>query len=209
MRIAMIGATGLIGRALAPRLAATHDLLLIGRRAAGVPGAQERIAPMPEWPAMLADAQVDVAISTLGTTIKQAGSWEAFRAVDVDAVVSFARAARGAGARQFITVSTAMAMPGARNRYLALKGEAERVLGDIGFDRVDIVRPFLQRLCSCNSCCAHFVHHPFRNFALAGIAWITATPALSSTTPSSIGSPTLEGPMNMVTAESLVSKARQ
>lgn len=145
MRIAMIGATGLVGRALAPRLAATHEVLLIGRRTAGVSGAQERIAPMSEWPALLADVQVDIAISTLGTTIKQAGSWEDFRAVDVDAVLAFARAARGAGARQFISISTAMAMPGARNRYLALKGEAERDLGDIGYERLDIVRPGLLR----------------------------------------------------------------
>ena len=142
MRVAMIGATGLIGRALAPRLAAAHDLLLIGRRPAGVAGAEERIGAMSEWPALLAGETIDVAISTLGTTWKQAGSWEAFRAVDVEAVLGFARAA---GASQFVSVSTVGAAAGTRNQYLALKGEVEHNLDAIGFDRLDLIRPGLLR----------------------------------------------------------------
>ena len=63
MRIAMIGATGLIGRALAPRLvAAQHDVLLIGRRPAGIKGAEERVAPSDQWPGLLAGEAIDVAI---------------------------------------------------------------------------------------------------------------------------------------------------
>ena len=143
MRVAMIGATGLIGRSLAPRLAAAHDLLLIGRRSAGVAGAEERVAPVHEWPNLLAGETIDVAISTLGTTIAQAGSWDAFRAVDVDAVVAFARAARIAGARQLLSVSSVGANAGARSRYLAMKGDTEDRLAGIGFDRLDIVRPGL------------------------------------------------------------------
>ena len=145
MRVAMIGATGLIGRSLAPRLAAAHDLLLIGRRPAGVAGAEERIGAMSEWPALLAGETIDVAISTLGTTWKQAGSWEAFRAVDVEAVLGFARAARAAGAHQFVSVSTVGAAAETRNQYLALKGEVEHNLDAIGFDRLDLIRPGLLR----------------------------------------------------------------
>ena len=146
MRIAMIGGTGLIGRGLAPLLVAGgHELLLIGRRPAGVAGAAERLAPMADWPTLLADEPVDVAISTLGTTFRQAGSWAAFRAVDVDAVLAFASAAKAAGARQMMSVSSVGALPGARNRYLAMKGEVERGLCVIGFARLDIVRPGLLR----------------------------------------------------------------
>lgn len=145
MRVAMIGATGLIGRTLAARLAGSHELLLIGRRAAGVVGAQEKLGALADWPAMLAGESIDVAISTLGTTIKQAGSWEAFRAVDVAAVLAFAGAGKAAGARQMLSVSSVGALHGARNRYLAMKGEAERGLEQIGFERLDIVRPGLLR----------------------------------------------------------------
>ncbi len=144
MRIAMIGATGLIGRALAPLLvAAGHEVVLVGRRSAGVAAAREKIGPMADWPSMIADESADVAISTLGTTIKQAGSWDAFRAVDVDAVLGFAGAAKAAGARQMLSVSSVGALHGARNRYLAMKGEAERGLEQLKFERLDIVRPGL------------------------------------------------------------------
>jgi len=145
MRIAMIGATGLIGRALAPRLAATHELLLIGRRPAGVQGVEEQVAPLDEWPALLAGEKIDIAISTLGTTIRQAGSWNAFRAVDVTAVFGFAEAALTAGARQMLSVSSVGANASARNRYLAMKGAAEDGLAALGFERLDIVRPGLLR----------------------------------------------------------------
>lgn len=145
MRIAMIGATGLIGRSLALRLAGTHGLLLIGRRPARVPGAEERVAPITEWPALLAGERIDGAISTLGTTWKRAGSWDEFRAVDVDVVLDFAKAAQLAGARKMLIVSSVGALAGARNRYLALKGEVECQLEHIGFKRLDIVRPGLLR----------------------------------------------------------------
>ena len=144
-RIAMIGATGLIGRALAARLVGTHELLLIGRRSAGVGGAEEKLGAMADWPGLLAGERIDVAISTLGTTIRQAGSWEAFRAVDVDAVLGFAGAAKVAGARQMLSVSSVGAFHGARNRYLAMKGETERGLETLGFERLDIIRPGLLR----------------------------------------------------------------
>lgn len=145
MRIAMIGATGLIGQAMAARLVRRHDLLLIGRRSAGVVGAEEKLGAMADWPDLLVGKRVDVAISTLGTTIRQAGSWDAFRAVDVDAVLGFAGAAKAAGARQMLSVSSVGALHGARNKYLAMKGAAERGLGELGFERLDIVRPGLLR----------------------------------------------------------------
>jgi uncharacterized protein YbjT (DUF2867 family) len=141
MRIAMIGATGLIGRQLWPLLQARYDLLVLGRRPSGA--AQEKIAPMEEWPALLAGERIDVALSTLGTTWKKTGTWEKFAAVDRDAVLAFARAAHGAGARHFLSVSSSGAKPGSRNAYLRLKGEVEESLATIGFERVDLLRPGL------------------------------------------------------------------
>ena len=46
------------------------------------------------------------AFCCIGTTIAEAGSQEAFRAVDVDAVLLFARAARAAQATRFVVVSS-------------------------------------------------------------------------------------------------------
>lgn len=145
-RVAMIGATGLVGRALAPQLVgAGHDVLLLSRRPAGIAGAREIVAPLEDWPAAMTGEPVEVAISTLGTTWRQAGSWERFEAVDRRAVTDFARTARAAGAWQMICVSSSGADPASRNNYLALKGRAEVDLAALGFERLDIVRPGLLR----------------------------------------------------------------
>jgi uncharacterized protein YbjT (DUF2867 family) len=137
--IILAGASGLIGGLLAARLK-DHTLTAIGRRA--VPGiADQRIAPVAEWPALVAALKPDVAISTLGTTIRAAGSQDAFAAIDHDAVVAFARAARDAGAGQFLMVSSVGA--GGASFYLKTKGRAEASVRALGFARVDIFRPGL------------------------------------------------------------------
>jgi uncharacterized protein YbjT (DUF2867 family) len=141
MRAALIGATGLVGRHLWPLLEARHDLLVLGRRPSGAE--HEKLGTMKEWPGMLGGEAVDVAVSTLGTTRRKAGTWERFEAVDRHAVLDFARAARSAGARHFLTVSSSGADPLSRNPYLRLKGEVEEALSAIGFERLDILRPGL------------------------------------------------------------------
>lgn len=141
MKIAMIGATGLVGRQLWPLLQGRHELLVLGRRPSGA--AHEKIGTMERWPELLAGERIDVAVSTLGTTRKQAGTWQAFEAVDRHAVLAFAEAAHAAGARHFLAVSSSGANAASRNAYLRLKGEVEEALGASGFDRVDLLRPGL------------------------------------------------------------------
>ncbi len=137
--IIIAGASGLVGGLLVGRLK-DHNLTAIGRR--HVPGiADQRIAPVAEWPALVATLQPDIAISTLGTTIRAAGSQGAFAAIDHDAVVAFARAAKDAGARQFLMVSSVGA--GGASFYLKTKGRAEASVRALGFARVDIFRPGL------------------------------------------------------------------
>lgn len=103
----------------------------------------EQVAPASDWPGLV--GSVDAAVSTLGTTMRVAGSQAAFRAVDHDTVIAFAAAARRAGARQMVTVSSVGADPGSRNFYLRTKGEMEQALEALGFDRLDILRPGLLR----------------------------------------------------------------
>jgi uncharacterized protein YbjT (DUF2867 family) len=137
--IIIAGASGLIGGLLATQIK-DQSLTAIGRRA--VPGiADQRIAPVAEWPALVATLKPDIAISTLGTTIRAAGSQDAFGAIDHDAVVAFARAAKDAGGRQFVMVSSVGA--GGASFYLKTKGRAEASVRALGFARVDIFRPGL------------------------------------------------------------------
>jgi len=83
----------------------------------------------------------DCAFSCLGTTIKKAGSQEAFRAVDQDAVVAFARAARSKGAKVFVHVSSLGADANARSFYMLVKGQTEAAVEALGFDSVYALRP--------------------------------------------------------------------
>jgi uncharacterized protein YbjT (DUF2867 family) len=150
LRVLLAGATGLVGGLLLRRLQAMDTVTaidLVSRRTVvGVgPKVTQHVGPVADWPAMAGGATPDVAISTLGTTMRQAGSEDAFFAVDHDAVVAFARAAGGAGARHFMMVSSVGAHAGSRNFYLATKGKAEAAVQAVGFDRIDVFRPGLLR----------------------------------------------------------------
>lgn len=79
----------------------------------------------------------------LGTTIKQAGSQEAFRRVDHDYVVRSAQLAHERGARRFLLVSALGADAGSRVFYNRVKGEAERDVLALAFEGVALLRPSL------------------------------------------------------------------
>lgn len=135
MTVLLAGATGLVGSRV---LALRRDIVPVGRRATGAAGEiLADFAALPLLPPAL------VAISALGTTIRAAGSQAAFRAVDHDAVLAFARAAQAAGARHFIVITAVGADAASGVFYSRVKGEVERDLAALGFDRLDIVQPGL------------------------------------------------------------------
>lgn len=142
----LAGATGLIGRELTTLLAKHPHAggstlhLLVRRATATPPGTQCHVVDFAALPAL---PTADAAYCALGTTIKVAGSQAAFRAVDHDAVVAFARAARAAGVRRFAVVSALGADARSSVFYNRVKGEAEAALKDIGFELLVIARPSL------------------------------------------------------------------
>lgn len=77
--------------------------------------------------------------------MRAAGSEAAFRAVDLDSVLAFAAAVRRSGVKRMVTISSVGADPESGNFYLRTKGEAERGLEALGFERLDILRPGLLR----------------------------------------------------------------
>ncbi len=87
--------------------------------------------------------QCQDAFCCLGTTIREAGSQEAFRAIDHDLVLEFARVALAAGAERLVLVSAVGADPASRNFYLRVKGETERSLATLNFRALDIMMPSL------------------------------------------------------------------
>jgi uncharacterized protein YbjT (DUF2867 family) len=145
--IIVAGATGLVGRQVAEELAGLPKIKLhaLLRRAddALPPSVDQHIAAGDQWPTIISGLKPEVAICCLGTTIKTAGSQSAFRAVDYDLVMAFAKAARMAGAQQMISVSSVGASANSNNFYLKTKGETEDSLRAMDFERVDILRPGL------------------------------------------------------------------
>lgn len=151
VRIAVVGATGLIGMSLIRLAVGRSDIRIVGiaRREAQLPaGARMEmlIAEPSGWGDAIAAANADVLVCALGTTWKKAGKDEAaFRAVDHDLVLACARAAKEAGIRQVIVISSVGASLAAKNFYLRVKGEVEQALGKLGLTRLDVIRPGLLR----------------------------------------------------------------
>lgn len=143
-RILLIGATGLVGEAVLAQ--ASGPIHYLARRAADS-GAHHHgiIAPVDRWVEEIAALEPTVLLSALGTTMRQAGSQQAFRAIDHDLQIAAARAATGVGATHFIGVSSVGASATSRNFYLRTKGEVEQAIGGMDFVRADFLRPGLLR----------------------------------------------------------------
>ncbi|MEJ1966352.1 MAG: NAD(P)H-binding protein [Gammaproteobacteria bacterium] len=142
----LAGASGLVGGYVLDSLLDAPDfsrVFAITRRPLGRehPRLANRIVQFEKLETQLKGARCDVAVCCLGTTLKQAGSEKAFRQVDHDVVLSFARAARAAQARRFVVVTSAAADPDSKNFYLRVKGEVEQALEGMGFPSLDILQP--------------------------------------------------------------------
>lgn len=143
MRAVVMGGTGLVGSALLRELAADERYRTVESLARRAHAAPEGVATRAvDTHAFTVDA-ADVAFCALGTTIRKAGSQEAFRAVDHDLVLRFARACLDAGVREFHVVSSLGADPDARGLYLRVKGEMERDVRALGFEGACAYRPSL------------------------------------------------------------------
>ena len=144
----LLGATGLVGGHVLDLLLddpATGRVVVLGRRP--VPREHARLEQhvvdlgRPQEHAEL--FRVDDVFCCLGTTIRAAGSQEAFRRVDHDYVVDAARVAAGAGARRYLLVTAAGAGRGSRFFYSRVKGDAEEGVRAQPFEGVVILRPSL------------------------------------------------------------------
>ncbi len=145
IRLMIAGATGLVGRhALTQALADARVVQVVAPTRRALPPHPKLDNPLVDFDALPEQADwwpVDAVVCALGTTIRQAGSQEAFRRVDVDYVLAIARHARSAGARSFALNSSLGADPAARGFYLRCKGEAERGVAALGYPSLTLVRP--------------------------------------------------------------------
>ncbi|MBI1403588.1 MAG: NAD(P)H-binding protein [Porphyrobacter sp.] len=150
-RIALVGATGLVGRQVIAVASRGEEARIVGiarREAPLPPGARMEmfVADPSKWGEVFEAVRPRALICALGTTWKKAGRDEAaFRSVDHDLVLATARAARAAGVPNMVLVSAAGADARSKTFYMRVKGETEEAVSKIGFKRLDILRPGLLR----------------------------------------------------------------
>lgn len=141
--VLVAGATGLVGREILAGLLADDGVATVHalvRRPIAQNHPKLNLLQV-DFAALTALPAADECFIALGTTIKVAGSQQAFRAVDHDAVIAVARAAHAAGVRRLGLVSAMGADPRSRVFYNRVKGETEAAVRALGFDTLVIARP--------------------------------------------------------------------
>jgi uncharacterized protein YbjT (DUF2867 family) len=148
MKAIVAGGTGLIGSQLLELLLSDtyySEVIAVTRK----PLAMEH----PRLKQIMTDAdtlaqhaeqlQADDVFCCLGTTIRTAGSQEAFRKVDYTYPLTLARLTREKDASQYLLVSALGADKHSRVFYNRVKGEVEEAIRAVGFPRLHILQPSL------------------------------------------------------------------
>ncbi|MBU1182388.1 MAG: NAD-dependent epimerase/dehydratase family protein [Proteobacteria bacterium] len=144
----VIGATGLVGRALIDQLAdADHisKVLTLTRRPADHSCSKiyNQVVDFDHLGDYASSFKADLLFSCLGTTRKQAGSIAAQRKVDLDYQYKAAQLAANHGVRHYLLVSSSNANIKSNNPYLQMKGELEQKVQTLPFNRISIFQPSL------------------------------------------------------------------
>lgn len=145
---AVLGATGLVGGLCLDLLLADpawHRVTPVVRRPTGRahPRLTEAVADFDRLEAAGDALAVDDVFCCLGSTIRKAGSQQAFYRIDHDYPVAAARLASERGATRFFLVTAVGGSPDSRVFYNRVKGEVERDVAAVPFEGVGIFRPSL------------------------------------------------------------------
>lgn len=144
------GATGLVGQQLVKRLldhSAYRRVIVFVRRELDIshPKLVQRLISYDQFEEALDEATMKDAdvFCTLGTTIRQAGSQEAFRKVDYSYPLVLGKQAKKYGAAKLLIVTAMGSSPQSTLFYNRVKGELERDLKALNLPRLVIMQPSL------------------------------------------------------------------
>ena len=147
MRTAIIaGATGLIGKQVLELLIAdgSYDkIIAITRKplSSSAGKLQNLVIDFGNLSSHADQLKGDDVYCCLGTTIKQAGSKEVFRKVDLQYPVSLAKLTNTLGAKQFLLITALGSDKNSSIFYNKVKGEVEEAIGNIPFESYHIFQP--------------------------------------------------------------------
>ncbi|TKB51489.1 NAD-dependent epimerase/dehydratase family protein [Ferrimonas sediminicola] len=144
----VVGATGVVGRALVDRLSRhpnIDQIRTLTRRPAPHPSAKvdNRVIDFDHLSQYGELMRGDLLFSCLGTTKKQAGSIQAQRKVDVTYQWRIAELAAEQGVGHYLLVSASGADAHSRSPYLKMKGELEQRVQSLPFNRISLFQPSL------------------------------------------------------------------
>ena len=144
----LLGASGMVGgsclRALLDDPAYSSVVALVRRELAGAsdPRLRQKVVDFDKLGAEDFAGATDV-FCALGTTIRTAGTQDAFRRVDLEYPLAAAKLSKEVGARQFLLVSSVGADAASKNFYLRTKGELEVELRKLELPALHIFHPGL------------------------------------------------------------------
>ena len=144
----LAGATGLVGGCVLRRLLAHPSysrVEILVRRESPIrdPKLTQRIVDFACLDVGVPGNAPDEVFCCLGTTIRKAGSEEAFRRVDHDYLLALARFAKAVGTGKFLMVSALGADPKSAVFYNRVKGEVEQAIAAVGLPAAYFFRPSL------------------------------------------------------------------
>lgn len=142
------GASGLVGGHCLKLLLESDrysQVISVGRRELPLihPKLDQQIINFDKMESFASELVADDIYCCLGTTIKKAGSKDAFYKVDYTYVAELARITAAKGATQFLVVSAMGADAGSLIFYNKVKGEMEQFVTQQDFEAVHIFQPSL------------------------------------------------------------------
>ena len=142
----VIGATGLVGKQLVSLLLKDENfgkVRIFVRKDSGIshPKLEQQIIDFKKYETWEKQLTGDVLFSTLGTTLKQAGSKEKEYEVDFTFNLNFAKKAKDNGIKNYVLVSSVGANSRSGIFYTRMKGELDDEVARLGFENLSILRP--------------------------------------------------------------------
>ncbi len=142
--VAIAGGSGLIGQFLLKSLVEDNTILEIYYLGRSAPKSSSDKITFIDINKLSSEKdfrlpEIATSFCCLGTTMKTAGSKEAFEAVDYEMVLDFAKASKLA--HSFMVVSALGASSDSKVYYSSIKGKMEKAIQSMGFAETVVLRP--------------------------------------------------------------------
>ncbi len=144
----VLGATGLVGQKLVDRLVKDQQIekvVAVTRRSVEYASSKivNEVIDFENIEQYINIFRGDIIFSCLGTTVKQAGTIQKQREVDVEYQYKAAKLSSENKVNHYILVSSTAANEESTSPYLKMKGELEKKVSALPFKRISILQPSL------------------------------------------------------------------